>query len=156
MSDGDVFCRVAAIGWRPVAKAFRDGVDPAIAGLRIEDALARELRFMGGLTSPEVRHQLRIDDSSEPPTPAEVVELLRHLVHRRVSDRVFPLLVGSRFAAVEEADRYLDRCLQNARLIELARSACRHPDGKGLRRSPRPRRTLSDLLSDSAPLGANA
>ncbi|HVW79361.1 MAG TPA: hypothetical protein VHB69_00270 [Mycobacteriales bacterium] len=156
MSDGDVFCRVAARGWRGVAAAFRDGVDPDIAAIRLSKALANELRVIRGLDSAELRHYLRVVDSSEPPTESDLAESFVSIVRTRVSDRVLPLLVGSRFQSFDEAEAYLGRCLAKAQLPAFARNLLRHPNGVGLRQPSRRRHTTADLLGVAAPLGANA
>jgi ADP-ribose pyrophosphatase YjhB (NUDIX family) len=156
MSDGDIFCRRAARGWRPVAKAFRDPVSSAFCGERITECVTRELREIGGLDSPELRRELQRLRVGSFPTKKDVVRALELLVRQRVADRVLPLAVGGRFASYREAQRFLHRSLESARLDEVADRLMRHPDAVGLRRPSRRRLSLDALLDAVAPLGSHA
>lgn len=155
VSDGDIFCRAAARGWRPVAKALRDRVDPEIAGLAIAQCLARQLRETGGLGAFDVRRDLERLGATHEMTRGQVISALELQARRSVVDKVIPLMVGGGFAHVE-AKRYVRACLDSAGLDAMAGSLIQRPTAARFRRPPLRRLALDDLLKSVAPLGANA
>lgn len=154
MTDLDVFCRIAAVGWRGVARSLRDRADPEVCGPQIGTALAKHLRSTGGMTSPEFTGLLRERGAGASPTTQDVVWAMEQLFRRRVGDRLMPQLVGGCYRSKSDAEEHMAQCLDAARLPELADRLLRHPGGTGLRRLSQRHLPLADLLVEPAPLGA--
>lgn len=153
MPDGDVFTRSVAPGWQNLASAVRDGLSPEECARWIEDGLAKALRKAGGLAHPGLENLLSADNVDE----SLVADRLADLVRCAAFDRIMPLLVAQgRYTNYEDAQQFMAFCIDAARMDVLARSLARHRDGKGVRRPARPHSTISELLSEPAPLGGQA
>lgn len=155
MADGDVFTRRVPWRWRSLAEALRDGLPASDCGVRLERALAKELRESGGLQSHRMRDLLG-DRTWH--TEDDVVRALQRLSLQQCFDRVVPMLVGraSQFRDAQQARDFVALCFEGAQMRALARSLDRHPDGHRLRAPSRRRDKVLDILEQSAPLGRNA
>lgn len=152
MPDGDVFTRRVGRRWRNLASALRDGLPAEECALRIEHSLAVELRKSGGFARPDLEDLLNADAVDE----AQVAVRLGELVRREVFERVMPLLLAQeKFSSWEQAQRFMNLCVETARMDVVARSLLTHPDGKGLRRPGREKSSTVDLLSERASLGGH-